>query len=104
MTLVSVAIVVSFFLLFSIGFFLGAKCSLINNRVETDEKQFTLNRQTRNKARVKNAIDIDDKKIVLKINTENIEKKFNKIAESKETQNDIVDSVNKLKKMRSQNE
>ncbi len=46
-------------------------------------------------------ISIDDTKFVTKINTDGLEKKFNKdISESQETETDISSSINKLKSMK----
>lgn len=45
-------------------------------------------------------IDIDDTKVVLKIDTTNLEKKFDNIAEAKKQKNDISGSVNKLKQLK----
>ena len=45
-------------------------------------------------------IEIDNTKIVLKIDTNNMEKKFDNIAESKKQKNDVSSSVNKLKQMK----
>lgn len=45
-------------------------------------------------------IEIDNTKIVLKIDTDNMEKKFDNITESKKQKNDVSSSVNKLKQMK----
>ncbi len=47
-----------------------------------------------------NSIQIDDTKVVLKVDTDGLEKKFDKIAESKKVKSDISSSVNKLKSMK----
>jgi hypothetical protein len=46
------------------------------------------------------SIEIDSTKVVLKVDTEGMEKKFDKITESKSVKNDISSSVNKLKSMK----
>jgi hypothetical protein len=46
------------------------------------------------------SIDIDESKVVTSIRTDNLEKKFDKIAETKETKADISASINKLKSMK----
>jgi hypothetical protein len=45
-------------------------------------------------------INIDDKKIVLKISTDDLQKKYEQIAQTTETKVDISGSVNKLKNLR----
>lgn len=45
-------------------------------------------------------INIDDKKIVMKISTDDLQKKYEQIAETTETKSDISGSVNKLKNLR----
>ena len=47
-----------------------------------------------------NKIEIDDKKVVLNINTDGLQKKFEKITEEKTVDNNISSSVNKLKNMK----
>ncbi len=47
-----------------------------------------------------NSIEIDDTKVVLKVDTDGLEKKFDKIADSKQVKSDISSSVNKLKSMK----
>ena len=47
-----------------------------------------------------NSIEIDDTKVVLKVDTDGLEKKFDKIADSKKVKSDISSSVNKLKSMK----
>ena len=46
------------------------------------------------------SIEIDDTKVVLKVDTDGLEKKFDKIADSKKVKSDISSSVNKLKSMK----
>lgn len=45
-------------------------------------------------------IDINDKKIVTKINTNNLEKKYNSLGDIKLDTDNISDSVNKLKNIK----
>ena len=47
-----------------------------------------------------NSIEIDNTKEVLKVDTDGLEKKFDKIADSKKVKSDISSSVNKLKSMK----
>jgi len=52
------------------------------------------------KPKKNNSIEIDDTKVVLKVDTDGLEKKFDKIADSKQVKSDISNSVNKLKSMK----
>lgn len=45
-------------------------------------------------------IDIDERKIVTKINTDNLEKKYDSLAQTQVSQNDISESVNRLKNLK----
>lgn len=48
----------------------------------------------------KNSLEIDDTKVVLKIDTQGMEKKFDNITKETSVKNDISNSVNKLKSMK----
>lgn len=45
-------------------------------------------------------ISIDDKKIVTKINTDSLEKKYNNLGDKTESTDNILESVNKLKNIK----
>jgi hypothetical protein len=45
-------------------------------------------------------VDIDERKIVTKINTDNLEKKYDSLAQTQVSQNDIGESINKLKNLK----
>jgi len=45
-------------------------------------------------------INIDDTKIVTKINTDNLEKKYDTLGEVKSSQENLTSSINKLKNMK----
>jgi hypothetical protein len=47
-----------------------------------------------------NTIMIDDKKVVVDIDTKGLEKKYNSLGDIKTTQENISDSVNKLKNLK----
>lgn len=49
---------------------------------------------------VNNMISIDDKKFVTDIKTDGLEKKYNSLGDIKQTQENISDSVNKLKNLK----
>lgn len=46
------------------------------------------------------SIAIDDKKIVTKINTDNLEKKYDSLGDKKESKENITESINKLKNLK----
>lgn len=88
-------IFVSYIIVLSIGFIMG-KYLLINN--EASNSGFR--KSTKQQNLVPNNISIDDTKVVLDIQTNNLEKKFTNIAKTLEKDNDIQSSVNKLKNMK----
>lgn len=47
-----------------------------------------------------NNLSIDDKKVVVDINTDGLEKKYNTLGDVKKTNDNISDSVNKLKNLK----
>lgn len=54
-----------------------------------------------NKEDSDNSISIDDTKVVLAVNTDNMEKKFSKdLGESKVSKNNTMSAINKLKNMK----
>lgn len=88
--LVFISICLSFFL---IGYLLG------NNRSFNGVSNTTLkHKQLENKT--KNNISIDDTKYVVDIKTTGLEKKYNKIGETKESSENITESINKLKQLK----
>ena len=47
-----------------------------------------------------NGIEIDDKKVVVKIDTKGLEKKYDSLGDVRNTQDNISESVNKLKNLK----
>ena len=47
-----------------------------------------------------NTISIDDKKVVVDIKTDGLEKKYDSLGDIKQTQDNITNSVNKLKNLK----
>lgn len=89
-------IISSQFVVFSLGLYIG------KNFTKNSE---SISRITKNNEIIKEKnkdIIIDDKKIVLEIKTDKLEKKFGKIAEEVIVESDISSSVNKLKNMKGQ--
>ena len=95
-----ISLIVSiFFLVFILGIFIGYLLNKQNVRtiVEDKPKSFFDNNKTNNP---KKSIDIDDTKVVLSIDTNKLEKKFDNIADSTVVKSNIGNSVNKLKNMK----
>lgn len=78
---------------FSIGFILGK----LNN---SSGVYYSDNKLKKNKQISQSNIVIDDKKIVTKIDTTNIEKKYENLGEIQHSKENIGSSINKLKKLK----
>jgi LAS superfamily LD-carboxypeptidase LdcB len=78
-------------LFFSIGLLLGR-----NNIIEALAPGQSIVSKSKNKPK----IDIDDKKFVTEIKTTGLEKKYQDIAQSTESNENIVSSISKLKSMK----
>lgn len=83
---------------FILGYFLG-KLSKINLSQSNDIVP-TKDRNTDNKKEIISKINIDETKIVTKIDTNNLEKKYDTLGNTILTNSDIGSSINKLKKMK----
>ena len=81
---------------FLIGYLCGSRRS---GGVYITEKQSSFLSDQGNKKAINN-ITIDDTKIVTKINTDNLEKKYNSLGDKKESEENIGESVNKLKNLK----
>lgn len=90
-TITLLAIGACFFLM---GYLYGSKSG---SGVYTDNNKGFFSKQENKKL---NTITIDNKKIVTKINTDNLEKKYDSLGEKKESQENIGESVNKLKNLK----
>lgn len=81
-------------IIFVVGIYIG-KTIIVNN------PEHTVASGTKKEKNIpKNNISIDEKKVVLDINTKGLEKKFSNIAEESVSEADISASVNKLKNMK----
>jgi hypothetical protein len=92
-SIIIVAIVIHSFLF---GYFFGSlthKNGVNNNNSLFSSKQ----KETQNN---KPQIFIDDKKFVTEIKTDNLEKKYDSLGDTKTTQDNISESVNKLKNLK----
>lgn len=77
-----------------LGFFIGKQSSQGNNEAPSSFlKSNGMKKQ-------KNTVEIDDTKVVLKIDTQGMEKKFDNFTKETTVKNDISSSVNKLKSMK----
>jgi len=83
--------------LFFIGYLVGKSNRYTDS---TNRENISFFKKTREE-KYKNDISIDNKKVVLDIKTEGLEKKYKTLGETKTTQDTITDSVNKLKKLKS---
>lgn len=89
------ALILTNIVLFTTGFLLGRA----NNTVSVVEgKPKSIFDSKKDKG--KTTIQIDDKKIVTNINTNDLEKKYNQLGEQTHSTEDISSTINKLKNMK----
>jgi hypothetical protein len=81
-------------IVFIVGIYIGK--NIISNNIENTN----ISTIKKEKSIPKNHINIDEKKVVLDINTKGLEKKYDSIAEETIQETDISTSVNKLKNMK----
>jgi hypothetical protein len=92
--------VVSLFISANILFFIvGYLSSSILNKNSLSINTISGKQSNTNKI-IKNTIDIDSKKIVTNIRTDNLEKKYENIAESSTSNENISSSISKLKNIK----
>ena len=82
---------------FLIGYLCGSKQT--GGVYNTDKSSFFASNNIAKKT-TNHSISIDDKKVVTKINTDNLEKKYNSLGDKKESEESIGESVNKLKNLK----
>jgi hypothetical protein len=81
--------------LFFIGYFIGRQSSVgVSNSVTKT------NRVNNNSTIIKDKISIDETKVVTEINTDGLEKKYETLGETKQSNENITNSINKLKNMK----
>lgn len=93
-------IVILNILVFFCGYFYGK-----NQCVGTNTIGMINNSKQKNKSlpvvpNNQNAISIDERKVVTKISTDNLEKKYSDIGDKKESAENISSAINKLKNMK----
>ena len=86
-----ISINILFFIVGYLFFYILNKNSLSTNTI--------FGKQSNTNKIIKNTIDIDSKKIVTNIRTDNLEKKYENIAESSTSNENISSSLSKLKNM-----
>jgi hypothetical protein len=82
--------------LFFIGYLVGKSNRYTDS---TNRENISFFKKTREE-KYKNDISIDNKKVVLDIKTEGLEKKYDSLGDIKKSEENISNSVNKLKKMK----
>lgn len=83
--------------LFIMGIYVGRFFCSHNQEYE---KPMSFLKTASHKASVKNSITIDDTKVVTKIDTDGMEKKYSQMTKDSIKENTIKSSVNKLKNMK----
>ena len=83
--------------LFSMGIYVGRFFCSHNQEYE---KPMSFLKTASNKPLIKNSITIDDTKVVTKIDTDGMEKKYSQMTKDSVKENTIKSSVNKLKSMK----
>lgn len=95
--IVIILIVVIVINTFFTGYFLGRLKS--HNGVSNDKPKSFFQQQDATKHEI-NTISIDDKKFVVDIKTDGLEKKYDSLGDVKTTEENISNSVNKLKNLK----
>lgn len=93
--IISILIIVNF-ICGMIGYFIGVFTSKgVYNNPQSFFKQ-----QNRNTEQLSNNLSIDDKKFVVDIKTDGMERKYESLGDVKKTEENISNSVNKLKNLK----
>jgi len=98
----STVLIIIICLLNIITFILGYLLGKINN-IRYDNFSMSSNsiyKNQENKSLLRNTVSIDEGKIVTKIDTSNLEKKYDKLGDDKISEENISSSINKLKSMK----
>jgi pectate lyase len=83
---------------FFIGYLFGRSANLSGVYNITKTESFF--KKQNSEIQKNNSICIDDKKFVTEIKTNNLEKKYDSLGDIKQTQDNITNSVNKLKNLK----
>lgn len=93
-------IVLTFVILFGVGIVIGLFIGKNNANTNYEKPESFLKKNYTTTKQDKKQISIDDTKVVIGVDTDGLEKKFDQITESVKTKNDVQTSVNKLKRMK----
>jgi hypothetical protein len=86
------------FVSFGIGYIIGRLNN--NDYIMTEKPILRKNKQYNNSGKIQNEIIIDEKKFVTDISTDGIEKKYSEFGETKLSNDNISESVNKLQNLK----
>lgn len=90
-------------LILVVGYLLGRNnfnSNIIYKNNEEDLDYSNIKNKKSKKKHISNKIDIDERKVVTKIITDNLEKKYEDLTESKESDENISSAINKLKNIK----
>ncbi len=90
--------IISYVIVFTLGFIIGL--FWLNRGVSNDRSLFTKSNKCVTTNSGQNSISIDNTKFVTDIKTEGMEKKYSDIAETKTSEDNISNSIAKLKNMK----
>lgn len=92
------SLIVSYFIVFSIGLFLGYYYA--NTGVSKDSNVGFLRANNQSNKDAAKSVSIDDRKVVLGLDTEGLQKKYSQLGDTKKQKEDISGSISKLKNMK----
>lgn len=92
-------IVIINIIIFVIGYFFGKNNYISNNNTYKTHNS-NLFKKSGTQQSIATKIDINESKVVTKIKTDNLDKKFNTLGEITKSSEDIVSSINKLKNLK----
>jgi hypothetical protein len=96
-SLLSIILILFNFVSFGIGYIIG---QLKNNNYTMNEKSILKKNKQHNSEKGHNKIIIDDRKFVTDISLEGMEKKYNELGNTKLSDDNISESVNKLQNLK----
>jgi hypothetical protein len=93
------SLIVSYFIVFGVGLFLGHYYA--NTGVSKDSHiGFLRTISQQNIKDTAKSLSIDDRKVVLGLDTEGLQKKYSQLGDTQKQKEDISSSINKLKNMK----
>jgi len=97
-SILSIILILFNFVSFGIGYIIGRLNN--NDYIMTEKPILRKNKQYNNSGKIQNEIIIDEKKFVTDISTDGIEKKYSEFGETKLSNDNISESVNKLQNLK----